>query len=202
MWVKKLKYSAGLVSSSFWFIESRKVAELMVEGFSKNEILDLAFEENIFQVDTERRIKDITNIVFRRLNSFSEEILEYFLRTDTNSAKIFVLISVLTDDKLFFEFMYEVFREHIILGDFTLKPKDFDKFFDEKSYQSDEVSEWTEETIERLIRTFKTMLSDAGVLESSGQDRRINVPFVDLRLKNMLIENNLGPYYYAITGEK
>jgi len=199
---EKLKYSAGLVSSSFWFIESRKVAELMLEGYSKEEIMELALKENIFQVETESRVKEVTNGVYRRLDSFSEDLLEYFLRTDTNSAKVFVLISVLKQDKLFFEFMYEVFREHIVLGDFTLRPKDFDKFFDEKSYQSEEVSEWREETVERLKRGYKNMLSEAGVLESSGNEREIYVPFVDLRLKNMLIENDLGPYYYSITGEK
>ena len=198
----KLKYSTGLTSSSFWFIESRKVAELILDDYSREEILDLALEENIFQVETEKRVKDIGNIIFRRFNSFSEDLLEYFLRTDINSAKVFVLISILKDDKLFFEFMYEVFREHIILGDFTLRPKDYDKFFDEKSYQSEEITGWSEETIERLKGIFKTMLSEAGVLESYGEDRQILVPFVDLRLKNMLIENGLGPYYYAITGEK
>ena len=197
-----MKYSTGLTSSSFWFIESRKVAELILDDYSREEILDLALDENIFQVETEKRVKDIGNIIFRRFNSFPEDLLEYFLRTDINSAKVFVLISILKDDKLFFEFMYEVFREHIILGDFTLRPKDFDKFFDEKSYQSEEITGWSEETIERLKGIFKTMLSEAGVLESSGEDRQMLVPFVDLRLKNMLIENGLGPYYYAITGEK
>ncbi len=197
-----MKYSSGLKSTAFWFIESRKVAELILEGYSKQEILDLALEENIFQVENESRKKEITNGVYRRLSPFSEELLEYFLRTDTNSAKIFVLISILKDNMLFFEFMYEVFREHIILGDFTLRARDFDKFFDEKSYQSEEISRWEEETVARLIRGYRSMLSDAGVLEPSGSERKIYVPFVDLRLKNMLIENNLGPYYYAITGEK
>lgn len=197
-----MKYSSGLKSTAFWFIESRKVAELILEGYSKQEILDLALEENIFQVENESRKKEITNGVYRRLSSFSEDLLEYFLRTDTNSAKVFVLISILKNDKLFFEFMYEVFREHIMLGDFTLKPKDFDRFFDEKALQSDAISEWEEETIARLIRGYRNMLSEAGVLEPSGSERKIYVPFVDLRLKNMLIENNLGPYYYAITGEK
>ena len=197
-----MKYSAGLTNDSFWFIESRKIAELIVDGYSKEEILDLALDENIFQVDTEHRATKITNAVFRRLNFFSEDILEYFLRTDINSAKIFVLISILNVDKLFFEFMYEVFREHIILGDFTLKPKDFDRFFDEKALQSDAISEWEEETIARLIRGYRSMLYEAGVISSYGSEREIYVPFVDLRLKDMLIENDLGPYYYAITGER
>ncbi len=87
--MKKLKYSSGLKSTAFWFIESRKVAELMLEGYSKQEILDLALEENIFQVENVSRKKEIANGVYRRLSSFSEDILEYFLRTDTNSAKVF-----------------------------------------------------------------------------------------------------------------
>ena len=65
-----MKYSAGLASTSFWFIESKKIAELILEGYSKNEILEMALKENIFQVERETRIKQIVNGVYRRLNSF------------------------------------------------------------------------------------------------------------------------------------
>ena len=197
-----MKYSAGIVSSSFWFMESRKVAELMLNGYSKDEILNVALEDNIFQVETERRVRDITNTTYRRLKSFPEEVLEYFIRVDVNSAKIFVLISILKNDKLFFEFMYEVFREHIILGDLTLKNKDFEIFFDNKSYQSDIVSGWVDETKGRIKRGYINMLSEAGVLDISDKERIILLPFVDLRFKDILIKNELGTYLYAITGEK
>lgn len=191
-----------MVSSSFWFLESRKVAELMLEGFSKDEIMSIALEDNIFQVETEKRTKEITNGVYRRLKLFPEEVLEYFTRADVNSAKVFVLISVLKVDRLFFEFMYEVFREHIILGNLTLKNKDYDMFFDNKSYQSDIVNGWVDETIARLKRGYKNMLSEAGVLDTSKKEKTIIVPFVDLRFKDILIKNDLGPYLYAITGER
>lgn len=197
-----MKYSASLVSTSFWFIESKKIAELILEGYSKNEILEMAMEENIFQVETERRIRDITNTVYRRLESFPEEVLEYFVRVDANSAKVFVLISILKNDKLFFEFMYEVFREHIVLGDLTLKNKDFEMFFDNKAYQSDIVSEWVDETLGRLKRGYTNMLSEAGVLDTSDNENVILLPFVDLKFKDILIKNNLGTYLYAITGEE
>ena len=75
-----MKYSAGLVSTSFWFIESKKIAEFILEGYSKKEIMEMAIEENIFQVETNNRIKEIVNGVYRRLNSFPEEILECFIR--------------------------------------------------------------------------------------------------------------------------
>lgn len=197
-----MNYSASIISTSFWFLESKKVAELILEGYSKDEILNAALEDNIFQVETERRVRDITNTTYRRLKSFPEEVLEYFVRVDVNSAKIFVLISVLKSDKLFFEFMYEVFIEHIVLGDLTLKNKDFEMFFDNKSYQSDIVSEWVDETLGRLKRAYNTMLSEAGVLDTSGNERVILLPFIDLKFKDILIKNDLGTYLYAITGEE
>ena len=197
-----MKYSAGLASTSFWFIESKKIAELILEGYSKKEIMEMAIGENIFQVETKNRIKEIVNSVYRRLSSFPEDILECFIRVDVNSAKIFVLISILNDDKLFFEFMHEVFREHILLGDMTLKNRDFDIFFDNKSYQSEIVDNWTDKTVARLKRGYRNMLSEAGILDTSKKEKVIVVPFIDLKLQQLLEDNNFGPYLFSITGER
>ena len=98
--------------------------------------------------------------------------------------------------------MYEVFREHVVLGDLTLKNKDFEMFFDNKAYQSDIVSEWVDETLSRLKRSYNTMLSEAGVLDIAGNERIILLPFIDLKFKEILIKNDLGTYLYAITGEE
>lgn len=197
-----MKYSAGLASTSFWFIESKKIAELILEGYSKKEIMEIAIGENIFQVETKNRIKEIVNSVYRRLSSFPEDILECFIRVDVNSAKIFVLISILNDDKLFFEFMHEVFREHILLGDLTLKTRDFDLFFDNKSYQSEIIDSWTDDTVARLKRGYRNMLSEAGVLNTSKKEKVITIPFIDLKLQQLLVDNDYGPYLFAITCEK
>ena len=197
-----LKYSSGLTHDSFWFLESKKIAELILEDYSKEDIIELALKDNLFQVETENRTKRIVSVVYKRLTFFSEEILEYFLRVDVNSAKVFVLISILAQDRLFFEFMYEVFREHIILGNFTLKNRDFDIFFDNKALQSDIVSEWSENNVDRLKRGYRIILNEAGVLDTSKEINEILVPFIDLKFQDILKENNLGPYVYSITGEQ
>lgn len=197
-----LKYSASLVSASFWFIESRKIAELILEDYTKEEIMKLALEENIFQVETERRIRDIVNNVYGRLSSFPEDILNCFVNLDVNSAKVFVLISILHKDKLFFEFMHEVFKEKIILGDYILKNRDLDIFFDNKSFQSELVEHWTEDTVARLKRGYSNMLSEAGMLDISNGEKKISIPFVDFGLQELLIKNNFAPYLYVIIGEQ
>lgn len=197
-----MQYNSNLLRDSFWLNETRKTAELILEGLSKEEIMDLSLNENIFGQNSERRKRDIVQTMYKRLNDFPEEILEYFLRVDVTSAKIFVLISILRNDRLFFEFMYEVFREHILVGNYILRGRDFDIFFNNKATQNEKVDSWSESNIYRLSSRYRTILNEAGVIDNSGDDKQIIVPFVDLRLKNMLIEKGFGPFVYVITGEQ
>ncbi len=197
-----MQYNSNLLRDSFWLNETRKTAELILEGLSKEEIMDLSLNENIFGQNSERRKRDIVQTMYKRLNDFPEEILEYFLRVDVTSAKIFVLISILRNDRLFFEFMYEVFRGHILVGNYILRGRDFDIFFNNKATQNEKVDSWSESNIYRLSSRYRTILNEAGVIDNSGDDKQIIVPFVDLRLKNMLIEKGFGPFVYVITGEQ
>ena len=46
------------------------------------------------------------------------------------------------------------------------------------------------------------MLSESGVLDTSKKEKKIIVPFVDFGIQKLLVDNNFGPYLYAITGEQ
>lgn len=196
-----MKYSAGIVSASFWLLETKTTAEYMLDGLSKSKILELSLNENIYQVDSERRAKDIANVTYRRLKDFPEKLLEFFVNADVNSSKIIVLISILKNDKLLFEFMYEIFRERIILGNYTLKKYDFDIFFKNKSQQSEIIENWAEKTIKKLSSRYRIFLSEAGLLEKDDKDYKIILPFLDFRLRELLVENDFEPYVKAICGE-
>ena len=173
----------------------------MLDGLSKSKILDLSLNENIYQVDSERRAKDIANVTYRRLKDFPEKLLEFFVNADVNSSKIIVLISILKNDKLLFEFMYEIFRERIILGNYRLKKYDFDIFFKNKSQQSEIIENWAEKTIKKLSSRYRIFLSEAGLLEKDDKDYKIILPFLDFRLRELLVENDFEPYVKAICGE-
>ena len=190
-----------MVSASFWLLETKTTAEYMLEGLSRSEIVDLALNENIYQVDSERRAKRMAGVLYRRLKDFPDELLEYFINADVNSSNLFVLISMLKIDKLFFEFMYEVFRNHIILGNYTLKQSDFDIFFENKAYQSETIEKWKENTVKRLKSNYRLFLSEAGLLKTSSDEDKIILPFLDFKLRQLLINYNFEPYVKAICGE-
>lgn len=196
-----MKYSAGIMSASFWLLETKATAEYILDGLSKSEIVELSLNENIYQVSSERRAKELANTTYRRLKDFPEELLQFFVNADVNSSKIIVLISILKNDKLFFEFMYEVFREHIILGNYTLNNSDFNIFFTNKAQQSEVIENWTETTVRKVSSTYRLFLSEAGLLEKDDENYKIILPFLDFRLREILVENDFEPYVKAICGE-
>lgn len=195
-----MKYSAGIMSHSFWYLETKNTAEYLAEDISKKELMELSLNENIYQVDSERRARELVNVCYRRLNGFSNELLQYLVTCNQNSGKLLVLISILRNDKLFFEFMHEVFREHIILGNYTIKNSDLDIFFMNKSNQSEVIENWKNTTLRKVKTNYKNFLIEAGFLEKEDDDYKIILPFVDYRLKELLSQNNLTPFLDAITG--
>lgn len=197
-----MNYSAGLVSKSFWFLESKKTAKLMLDGLNRKEIVELVIKDNIYQVGSEYRSKRMANALYTRLNSLPELILEDLVKSDIATSKILVLISIIKTDRLFFEFMHEVFRNNIILGNFSLEDRDINVFFQEKKSQSDIVDKWVDTTIRRMKSEYIRMLNEAGLLKVDSNKREILIPLLDYRVKQHLLDNGLEPYLYAVTGEK
>ena len=189
------------MSYSFWYLETRTTAKYMVNGLSKSEISNLAINENIYQVGSERRSKELLNVTYRRLKDFPIELLEYFLNSNSDMGKIFVLISVLKTDRLFFEFMHEVFREHILIGNHLILNTEFDSFFINKAYQSEVIENWKDTTIMKLKAVYKNFLSEAGLLKKVDDGFQIITPILDVELKSLLEKDNLQPFINVITGE-
>ena len=62
-----MNYSAGMVSQVFAFAETKKTAELMMTGMSKDEIKNRVVSENLYQLRNETRLRKTFNYVYNRL---------------------------------------------------------------------------------------------------------------------------------------
>ena len=156
--MEKKPYSAGAVKMSFWFMEFRKVVELLASGKTLEEIKEMNKNENIFGAPTAARANQIFVTVSGRIKTLDKSFVEVFQRSDVAMQKIFVLVSSLAYDSLFFEFVYEVIREKLILGADTLTDSDIRIFFKDKSIQDERVAKWTAATLKRLGAYYKTCL--------------------------------------------
>lgn len=163
-----MNYSAGMVSQVFAFVETKQTAELMAAGMSKDEIKDKVIGENLYQLRNETRLRRTFNYVYNRLSSLPDGAVELLVKVDNENAKLLTLIAIMNTDKLFFEFVYDVYRGKVILGEKTIEDRDINGFFDDKTAQSEEVAGWSESGIKKLKNCYMKNLADANYYGRRG----------------------------------
>ncbi len=198
--MERKEYSAGMVKLSFWFSEFRKVIELLNSGKTMEEIKTLSIEENIFAAPTTARAVQIFNTVSARAKSLDENFYKLFEESDVATQKIITLIAIMNVDSLFFDFVYEVYREKLIFGSNRLSDSDIRIFFKDKQIQSEKVAGWMDYTLKRLGACYKTMLMEAGVIDRSSGDRELLKPILDTELEICLKEHDMELFIHALTG--
>lgn len=180
------KYSAGLISQSFWFVEMKKVVKLIYEGKSNEEIKELCIGENLFGAANEYRAKRIYGYIWSRVKKMDKPLIELFMTSDLSTQKIINLIAILRTDRLFFEFMFEVYREKNILGAMVLEDADVNIFFNAKEVQSEDIAKWTDGTKRRLRSLYFNYLIDANLLLVEQKHKTITTPILDIALERYL----------------
>lgn len=198
--MERKEYSAGMVKLSFWFSEFRKVIELLNSGKTIEEIKAMSIEENIFATPTTARAIQIFNTVSNRVKSLDESFYKLFEESDVATQKIIALIAVMNVDSLFFDFVYEVYREKLIIGSNRFSDSDIRIFFKDKQLQSEKVAGWMDYTLKRLGACYKTMLMEAGVIDRASGDRELLKPILDIALENCLKDLRMELFIHALTG--
>ena len=198
--MKRKSYSAGAVKMSFWFMEFRKVVSLLSEGKSLDEIKALNLEQNIFGAPTILRRKQIYSTVAGRVRTLDESCCLVFLESDVASQKLFALVAAMAYDTLFFDFVYEVVREKMIIGSDTFADSDIRIFFKDKQLQDERVAKWTDATLIRLGRCYKTMLFEAGFTDKGKDERKILKPILDPEMQHWLEDHDMEACVKALTG--
>lgn len=196
------EYSASGVKHLLWFVETRETARLLQEK-TPEEVRSIVLEENIYQQKDHSRIINEYGCILKRIQAMPQSLTDLLLHTDVTTAKLIVLISAMATDRLLFELVYEVYRGKIRLGEEELKDSDLNMFFSTKAIQSDLVAGWTVATVTKLKRTYARFLLEAGLLRLEGtRTRKINRPFMNPDLRQLLLKESMSAYYYALTGEQ
>jgi len=198
--IKRKEYSAGTVKLSFWFAEFRKVIELLNGGKTLPEIKQMNIQENIFSAPTQVRAIQIFNTISTRINSLDPSFYTVFENSDIYNQKLIGLIAVMEADSLFFDFVYEVYRENLLLGANELSDSDIGIFFKHKQLQSEKVAKWKDYTLKRLGSCYKTMLTEAGLLDRVAGSRNIVKPIIDKAVEECMQTNGMEIMLRALTG--
>lgn len=197
----KREYSAGIVSKGFWFLEFKKYLELLKNGNNENEIKKMQDEENIFSAPSKDYGKRIISEINKRIKVLPKEIKELFFESDTGTQKVINLLSIMGTDKLFFEYVYNSYRNELLLGTKEYNPGIVMKFLKEKAKQNEEVAKFSETTLKRMQGTYGNYLKEAGLLEEKNKEILYGKVYLDYELEKLLRENNMEIYIKTLKGE-
>ncbi len=196
------RYSAGIMSESPWFLEFKKLVQLYHDGLTPKEVRQRCIEENIFGMQTERRVITTFQYLNRRFQSLDPFLVNLFCDSDLATQKLINLLAVVSSDRLFFEFLNEVYREKCILGFDAIEVSDANAFFRNKSIESEELAAWKETTITKVRGSFISFMLDANLIQRDKRRYLLTPPIPDIALERYLQANEKESLLKAITGVK
>lgn len=195
-----MEYKSTIKSRPYLYKETKKASSLINRGLSVEEIKEKSLEDNIFQLESEARKKEVASIITARLKNLDEHIIYSIENSNVETSKILVLYAILKTDRLFYEFINEVYKEKILLKDLFIRDKDFGMFFQNKREQSEKVASWSEYTFKKLKQVYIRILFESGLIANQKGDREIRVPIIENEIKEYLYSIGDKVYINAVLG--
>lgn len=195
-----MEYKSTIKSRPYLYKETKKAAMLINTGVELDKIKSKSLKENIFQLESEARKKEIASIITSRLEKVDEFVIDKIENSNIETSKLLVLYVILKTDRLFFEFINEVYKEKILLKDLYIRDKDFGVFFQNKREQSEKVASWSEYTFKKLKQVYIRILFESGFIINQKGDREIKVPIIDSEVKDYLLRIGDEKYINALLG--
>lgn len=202
-----MEYKSTIKSRPYFYKETKIVAQLINKELNSNYIENIndikikAIKDNLFQVERETRRKEIASTVIRRLSSLNNYLIYQIGKSSIETSKIIVIYSIWKTDRLFMEFINEVFKEKIVLKDMYIRDSDFNIFFQSKMEQSERVNSWGEYTFKKLKQVYIKLLFESGLIVNQNGDREIRIPIIENDVRQAIIENGDRLFIEAIEGK-
>ncbi|NLJ79434.1 MAG: DUF1819 family protein [Firmicutes bacterium] len=169
-------YTAIMTGEPYLYFEFRQVAKMRLAGLGPKEIRQKVYSENIFQYQTNKSIGRVLTAVLRRLDVLDDTLLEMCVNGSLATGRLIAVYTIAKTNLLFFEFLEEVYREKILLGNAPLNREDLRIFFAQKRRQSKRVAGWSDETVVKLSQVYLKILRDAGLITSESP---VTAPLVE-----------------------
>ena len=161
--MNKKPYSSAIKKTPFKYVISRRIAKLMLDGLDRNVIFEECCERNILEIESSEQRHEITSVVFERLCSLDNHLLSVFYHGDVATSKFLLVYAIAKNDALFFDFLFEVYREALLGDRQYLSIDDFDNFFAVKKQTDLIVAKWGQFTLKCLTKGYRNILVESGM---------------------------------------
>lgn len=195
---RKRKYSSNIKDKGLLGKELKSAAELYSQGLSYEKISVQSINDNIFQVNTERRRKELADCVITRMKYLDDFTLKKVADGTIVLAGIISMYAILKINPFVYDFMNEVYREKAELMINRITDADINQFMDVKSQQVEEIGKWTDGNKEKVKGALRNMLIEAGMIRDMSSFYMILVPVMETDIVKNLREIDGDIYLRAM----
>lgn len=166
-----IKYNTEVVAGSLLIPESRKVAELILQGADEASWQRFISVDNELQKRAPASAKRQTRLLRNRLEAVSPELLRIIVSGTQEAATQALLAAAIKHNRLLGDFMDTVMREHLRLFETNLAKNDWNKFLEDCAKHAPEVEGWAPTTRKKLGQVVIRILAEAGYLANTRSMR-------------------------------
>jgi hypothetical protein len=162
--MNKKPYSSAIKKTPFKYQVAKKIAKLMLDGLDRDELYKKCYEDNYVEIESLERRREVTNVVFNRLCSLDEYLLKEFYNGDVATSKYILVYAIAKTDSLFFDFLFEKYRDALMNQERNyLSIDDFDGFFESKKQVDLIVAKWGAFTLKCLTKGYRNIMVESGL---------------------------------------
>lgn len=192
---KELKYASAIKDMPFMFLDMKRTALLMCEGKSNEEIICLSMEDNIYQLEKDKRRRDVPMKMLKRLSTINKSLLDVVAHGHDSDAKLIAFLAFIKSDRLLFEYMQEVYADKFSIGIMEITDKDYLNFIENEAQNSETVAKWSVKNLAAVRGAIKSTLCEAGLAKREGDILMIQRPIIDRSLSRLLAEAETDRIY-------
>lgn len=188
-------YTAKLTGEPFLYVETKVIAEYMLQGYTAEELRKKNIEENLIKHKKVGSIERTNAPIFRRLAVLNNDMLNEFVNGDIETSKYILLYAVMKTEKLVKDFIYDVYRDKLNMRLTTIDKYDISTWYEEKKATSNFLQQRSESTSEKLKQVIMKIMQDSGLVKKEKDKFTIIRPL--LSEKYIALLNSCGDYDYA-----
>lgn len=194
------KLSANLVNHAFWLMEFGQTVDLALANPELDQVRQDIIAKNTYAAATPARLKQQAGVVTRRVQALAPAWWTLFDQLDPNNQRLVNLVAIMVTEPLMYTFMYDVYRQELILGDRRIEPYEMVAFFNKLSLEHEEVAQWRDETVQRLQSTMRNYLREARLAVDDHGTLMLQGYILDQCIINLLQDENKQDYLAIFQG--
>lgn len=196
------RYRTTIKNCPLFYQETKRINQLLLYGATQEEIMNKVVEQDFLQLSSLTQRKTVGNELVYRVALLDKTMQEMIQQEDNQTSKSLVVYSIICADRLFQEFVREIYLDKLVTLHSELSKKEVIRFFERKAQTNEIVGKWKEYTYDRLARSFLQVLNEAGwINEIKKSHYRIEKPFISTRARNYLKKEGYTPAVEVVLGE-